>query len=305
MDSFEPSAFGPLGGIITLAVLFVLRELTSGVLKEVGKDVWGWAKRRRSVRPAKGLSPRCHGACPPRRGKRQGGRSIARTDDRQPAGGVSPHPPVACHAGPGRGSARAEPPRGERQPRRYAIAFPGVARDLDAFWRNALAALGMGYRAPSLETLEGPTATACGPAGPGHLAFYCPAEEAVYVSPAWLNDRGQRIGDFAPVVVLAHEWGHHVQTLLGAAPGPGTASELQADCLAGAYAADAGRRGLLDPGDVTEAVALAAAVGDPLGLPQDAPGAHGSNDDRITAFMRGYLGGVPACVLPGTADADA
>jgi hypothetical protein len=47
MDSFEPSAFGPLGGILTLAVLFVLRELTSGVLKEAGKDLWGWAKCRR------------------------------------------------------------------------------------------------------------------------------------------------------------------------------------------------------------------------------------------------------------------
>ena len=50
MDSFEPSAFGPLGGILTLVVLFVLRELTSGVLKEVGKDVWGWARRRRRGR---------------------------------------------------------------------------------------------------------------------------------------------------------------------------------------------------------------------------------------------------------------
>jgi hypothetical protein len=55
---------------------------------------------------------------------------------------------------------------------------------------------------------------------------------------------------------------------------------------------------LLDPGDITEAVAMAATAGDPLGLPQDAAGAHGINDDRITAFMRGYLGGVEACALP-------
>jgi hypothetical protein len=48
MDSFEPPAFGPLGGILTLVVLFVLRELTSGVLKEAGKELWGWARRRRS-----------------------------------------------------------------------------------------------------------------------------------------------------------------------------------------------------------------------------------------------------------------
>ena len=97
---------------------------------------------------------------------------------------------------------------------------------------------------------------------------------------------------------MAHEWGHHLQTLLGIAPAPGNTFELQADCLAGAYASDAGQRGLLDPGDITEAVAMAATAGDPLGLPQDTPGAHGINDDRITAFMRGYLGGVDACALP-------
>jgi hypothetical protein len=52
MDTFEPSAFWPLGGIVTLAVLFVLRELTSGVLKEAGKELWGWARARRSLRNA-------------------------------------------------------------------------------------------------------------------------------------------------------------------------------------------------------------------------------------------------------------
>jgi uncharacterized protein len=81
------------------------------------------------------------------------------------------------------------------------------------------------------------------------------------------------------------------------APSPGNTVELQADCLAGAYASDAGQRGLLDPGDITEAVAMAAPAGDPLGLPQDTLGAHGINDDRITAFMRGYLGDGDACAL--------
>jgi predicted metalloprotease len=108
------------------------------------------------------------------------------------------------------------------------------------------------------------------------------------------------IGDFAPILVLAHEWGHHLQTVLGIAPSPGNTCELQADCLAGAYASDAAQRGLLDPGDITEAVAMSAAAGDPLGLPQDTPGAHGINDDRVTAFMCGYLGGVGACALLGS-----
>jgi predicted metalloprotease len=130
------------------------------------------------------------------------------------------------------------------------------------------------------------------------LSFYCPAEEAIYYAPAGLEAHRRRIGDFAPIVVLAHEWEHHLQTLLGIAPRPGNTFELHADCLAGAYTSDAGQRGLLDPGDITEAVAMAAAAGDPLGLPQDTPGAHGINDDRVTAFMRGYLGGVDACALP-------
>ena len=82
---------------------------------------------------------------------------------------------------------------------------------------------------------------------------------------------------------------------LAIASAEGNTFELHADCLAGAYASDAGQRGLLDPGDITEAVAMAATAGDPLGLPQDTPGAHGINDDRITAFMRDYLGGGDAC----------
>jgi uncharacterized protein HemY len=50
MDTFEPPVLGPLGGVITLAVLFVLRELTSGVLKEVGEELWAWVSRRRQSR---------------------------------------------------------------------------------------------------------------------------------------------------------------------------------------------------------------------------------------------------------------
>jgi predicted metalloprotease len=170
--------------------------------------------------------------------------------------------------------------------------------DLNAFWQRVIGAAGTSYRAPTVKTLEAPVETACGPAGPEDLAFYCRAEEAIYYAPAGLAAHRRRIGDFAPIVVLAHEWGHHLQRLLGLASAPGNTVELQADCLAGAYTSDAGRRGLLDPGDITEAVAMAATMGDPLGLPQDTPGAHGINDDRITAFMRGYLGGVDACAVP-------
>jgi predicted metalloprotease len=190
------------------------------------------------------------------------------------------------------------PQRDGGEERRYRVPFDAVVQELNAFWQRAFAEAETAYRAPTVRTLDAPVVTACGPAGPEHFAFYCPAEEAIYYAPAGLDEHRRRIGDFAPIVVMAHEWGHHIQTLLGITPAAGNAFELQADCLAGAYASDAGRRGLLDPGDITEAVAMAAEAGDPLGLPQDAPGAHGINDDRITAFMRGYLAGVEACRLP-------
>ena len=190
------------------------------------------------------------------------------------------------------------PPRDGRERQGYRIPSPEVVHDLNAFWQRAFAAVGAVYHAPSVTVLEAPVTTACGPGGPEDLAFYCPAEEAIYYAPAGLEAHRRRIGDFAPIVVLAHEWGHHLQRLRGIASARGNTFELQADCLAGAYASDAGQRGLLDPGDLTEAVAMAAVAGDPLGLPQDTPGAHGMNDDRITAFMRGYLGGIDVCALP-------
>jgi predicted metalloprotease len=190
------------------------------------------------------------------------------------------------------------PRRDGGEERRYRVPFDEVVQELNAFWRSIVVEEGVTYRAPTVRTLDAPVVTACGPAGPEHFAFYCPAEEAIYYAPVGLDEHRQRIGDFAPIVVLAHEWGHHIQTLLGITPAAGNAFELQADCLAGAYASAAGRRGLLDPGDITEAVAMAAEAGDPLGLPQDAPGTHGINDDRITAFMRGYLAGDGVCCLP-------
>src|SRR5688572_19444853 len=134
--------------------------------------------------------------------------------------------------------------------------------------------------------------------------MYCPLDQTIYYAEAFFQDREAQVGDFAWKVVLAHEWGHHVQTLLGIEPEPGTTFELQADCLAGAYAQDAGTRGWLDPGDITEAVTGSAAAGDPLGLPQDRPGAHGTSDDRITAFMRGYLDGFFGCDVVIAPDAE-
>ena len=185
-----------------------------------------------------------------------------------------------------------------RESQGYAGQFANVLEQLDTFWLGAFQAAGATYRSPGVIRLEEIIATGCGIHGPQDFAFYCRNDETIYYAPDALAEHARRLGDFAAVVVAAHEWGHHVQRVLDLTPAPGNAFELQADCLAGAYASAAGQQGLLDPGDVTEAVQGSADAGDPLGLPQDAPGAHGINDDRVISFMRGYLDGVTGCSLP-------
>src|SRR5262249_30171162 len=102
---------------------------------------------------------------------------------------------------------------------------------------------------------------------------------------------------YAPITILAHEWGHHIQALTNTPQTVGNTFELQADCLSGVYAQDAEQHGLLDPGDITEAVKLSGDFGDDPKASQNVLEAHGINDDRIKAFMRGYLNGLDACKL--------
>jgi hypothetical protein len=174
-----------------------------------------------------------------------------------------------------------------------------ATQDLDTFWRIAFGAAGRVYPTPGIVRLDAPRDTACGPASPSDLpAAYCRLDHTIYYATWFFTEQETRFGDYAWVNILAHEWGHHIQNTLGPVPEASNAFELQADCLAGAYARDAGTRGLLDPGDVTEAVMTSAAFGDDPMWPQDRPGAHGTNDDRIAAFMRGYLDGFIGCRLP-------
>lgn len=190
-------------------------------------------------------------------------------------------------------------PQGYRSDREgYAGEFTQVQAQLDVFWSATFQESGASYRTPGIVPINDVIDTACGQASPSSFAFYCPPDQTIYYSPMGFASHDMRFGDYAPIVVLAHEWGHHVQTLLALTPAPGNAFELQADCLSGAFASEASQQGLLEPGDVTEAVASSADAGDPIGLPQDAPGAHGTNDDRIINFMRGYLDGVSGCNLP-------
>ena len=158
--------------------------------------------------------------------------------------------------------------------------------------------------------------TGCGPARRRPGPFYCPADRKVYLDLGFFRELRGRFGapgDFAQAYVIAHEFGHHVQNLLGIMqPGRARRSartrasanelsvrlELQADCLAGVWAHSAYERSLLEEGDLEEGLDAAAAVGDDrIQAADDRAGStrrrftHGTSEQRASWFKRGFEGG--------------
>lgn len=148
--------------------------------------------------------------------------------------------------------------------------------------------------------------TACGAAG-DDAAFCCPADDTIYVAQAFaaalwngvlegLPGTGRAAGDFGVAYVLAHEYAHNLQEEFGVFSRPSPTAEpfeLQADCFAGAWGNSVYRQGLLEPGDVEEAINTALAVGD-----FDVANAqhHGTPEERREAWLLGFEGGDPgAC----------
>ncbi len=177
---------------------------------------------------------------------------------------------------------------------------------IDAYWSATLTEAGSEYRPPlNVIVVRDAAASACGDVlATQQTAFYCGADESIYITTAmiaWSSNPEESFGDYGPFNVLAHEWAHHVQFQLDLLRTPGNTRELQADCMAGAWAQRARLLGLLDKGDVTEAAYLSAASGDDYNMPQDIEGAHGFDDDRITAFMGGFINGISQCELPFSA----
>ena len=188
-------------------------------------------------------------------------------------------------------------------------AFPNILdADIDRFWANQFLAAGRSYNPPDgIVGFNRPILTACGRANPAtDAAFYCVLDETIYYSTDFRTILETQVGDFGWVVVVAHEWGHHVQYQLGLDPGaaPDQVGDLaprdleeQADCLAGAYTEDAEATGWLDPGDVEEAIVVTRSAGDPVGTPFDDPYAHGTSQQRVSAFLDGYRNGLTGCAL--------
>lgn len=190
-----------------------------------------------------------------------------------------------------------------------------VLDDVQSTWRRLLAEDGRApYRNAKLVLYTDATSTACGYGEAATGPFYCPRDERVYLDLGFFRELGRRLGapgDFAQAYVIAHELGHHVQKLLGtservrrapraAMAGPHGLSvrlELQADCYAGIWAHASSQRDLLEVGDLDEALAAAAAVGDDrlqrqaTGTVQPETWTHGSAAERAAWFRRGYDGG--------------
>jgi uncharacterized protein len=193
-----------------------------------------------------------------------------------------------------------------------------VLADTEDTWNELFARSGLQYREPELVLFSDAVSSACGMAQSAVGPFYCPADRMVYLDLSFFRELSQRFGapgEFARAYVIAHEVGHHVQTLTGVAEQVRAAQsrasradanaiqvrmELQADCYAGVWAHHAHRqRQVLEPGDIEAALRAAAAIGDD-NLQREAQGyvapesfTHGSSAQRMEWFSRGFEAGDP------------
>jgi predicted metalloprotease len=186
-----------------------------------------------------------------------------------------------------------------------------VLGDTEETWSRIFQSAGRQYQEPVLVLFDGQVQSACGGASAASGPFYCPADRKVYLDLSFFRELDQRFGapgDFAAAYVIAHEVGHHVQTLLGisgqvrsqqeqsrsGANQLSVAMELQADCLAGVWGHHANRKQLLDAGDVDEGLKAAAAIGDDRltrGRVSPESFTHGTSEQRARWLRQGLSSG--------------
>ena len=190
-----------------------------------------------------------------------------------------------------------------------------VLADTEDVWHEQFQRMGATYVEPTLVLFSGAVQSACGFAEAAMGPFYCPPDQKVYIDLAFYRDLKERHnapGDFAQAYVIAHEVGHHVQTLLGISEKVHRRSsqvsqteanqlsvrqELQSDCFAGLWAHHAQRsRQILEEGDIEEALNAASAIGDDRlqqgrGYVTPDSFTHGSSAQRVEWFRRGFNSG--------------
>ena len=192
-----------------------------------------------------------------------------------------------------------------------------VLNSTEQVWTKIFADSGQQYRLPTLNFYAGGTESGCGSASSSAGPFYCPPDQALYLDTTFFDELANRFGaqgDAAQAYVIAHEVGHHIQNLTGAAAkvnaiqqngsrAEGNAAsvklELQADCYAGVWAKLSGR---LEPGDIEEGMTAANAIGDDTLQKQNQGSVvpdsftHGSSADRMRWLKRGLdTGDATAC----------
>jgi uncharacterized protein len=230
-----------------------------------------------------------------------------------------PSPSVSDEGGrlPGFPSATTTPdlpkPATQAGVRRFVTS---VFNDAQAEWQKVFQRARIRYVPARLVLFSQAVRTACGTESSEVGPFYCPADRTVYLDVLFFDDMERRYGvkgDFSQAYVVAHEVGHHIQNITGlssqvaqlqaqnpaAANGLSVRTELQADCYAGVWAHSTYERGLLEPGDLDEALKAAATVGDDF-LQKSATGTinpeqwtHGSSAQRQQWLQRGYDSGQP------------
>jgi len=212
---------------------------------------------------------------------------------------------------------------GNGQPRELTVEEQKIGEMVDMMgkwnivtWDQIFKENGMTYTKPGIVLFEETTQSGCGTAQSAMGPFYCPADQKIYMDMSFFNELQQRFGakvtEFTVAYVLAHEVGHHVQTLLGTTQKVdalrrsgryseadmnrvSVATELQADFYAGVWAKRTNdTKGILEPGDIQSAIDAAQAVGDDniqkrsQGYVNQESFTHGSSAQRKEWFMKGY-----------------